>query len=106
MAMECISTDKLKERVLQGGEFIAIFSTKWCGFCRALIRELERSRVDFDMVEVDISSDDDPAWDDHGISTVPTAVLFSSGREIARRCPRRDGLSVKDVRSLYERSRA
>ncbi len=105
MAMECISSDKLKERVLHGGEFIAIFSTKWCGFCRALIRELERSRVDFDMVEVDISSNDDTAWDEYGIEMVPTAVLFSSGREVARRCPTYDGLSVNDVRSLHEMRR-
>ncbi len=106
MKVERISSDKLKERIERGGEFVAIFSTKWCGFCRALISELERFQASFDAVEVDISSDDDPAWEGFGISTVPTAVLYSSGREAARKRPGYDGLRVKDIRNLCDRSRA
>jgi thioredoxin-like negative regulator of GroEL len=106
MKIECISSEKLRDRIDSGGEFVAVFSTKWCGFCRALISELERSQVDFVAVEVDISSDDDPAWEGFGVSTVPTAVLFSSGREVSRKRPGYDGLRVKDLKSLYDRSRA
>ncbi|HPC28307.1 MAG TPA: thioredoxin family protein [Candidatus Methanomethylicus sp.] len=106
MTIDCISSERLRERIDSGGEFVAVFSTKWCGFCRALMSELERSQVDFVAVEVDISSDDDPAWERFGVSAVPTAVLFSSGREVARKSPGYDGLRVKDLKSLYDRSRA
>jgi len=106
MTIECISSERLRERIDSGGEFVAVFSTKWCGFWRALMSELERSHVDFVAVEVDISSDDDPAWERFGVSTVPTAVLFSSGREVARKRPGYDGLRVKDLKSLYDRSHA
>lgn len=107
MKAEIVSSEELKRRLEQGsGEFVAIFSTKWCGFCRALMGELERVQVVFSVIEVDISDDDDSAWDEYGISTVPTALIFRAGKEVARKPPGYEGLRVKDLRNLFDKNRA
>jgi thioredoxin-like negative regulator of GroEL len=85
------------------GQFVALFSASWCGFCRMLKRELEAATLDFTVVEVDISDEGDSSWDEFEVSTVPTAILFEEGREIARKTPSIDGLKLKDLRKLVGR---
>jgi thioredoxin-like negative regulator of GroEL len=102
-----VNTAMLKKMLSEGkDEFIAVFSTEWCGYCRSLMSELCKPGFNFKIVEVDISSDDDSAWDEFNIGTVPTAVLFKSGKELDRRPPEYDGLRVKDLKDLLEKNRA
>jgi len=102
-----ISATSLKKMLSEGkDEFIAVFSTEWCGYCGSLMNELCKSSFDFMILEVDISSDDDSAWDELNIGTVPTAVLFRNGKELDRRPPENDGLRVKSLKDLLEKNRA
>jgi thiol-disulfide isomerase/thioredoxin len=102
-----IDATSLKKMLSEGKEeFIAIFSTEWCGYCRSLMNELGNSGFNFKIIEVDISSDDDSAWDEFNIGTVPTAVLFRDGVELDRRPPDPEGLRVKSLKDLLEKNRA
>lgn len=85
------------------GQFVAIFSTSWCGYCRALKKEIEAATLDFTTVEVDISDEDDSSWERFEINLVPTALLFENGKEVARRSPMSNRLSLKDLRELVGR---
>lgn len=70
-----------------------------------MMGELQRVQVAFDVIEVNISDDDDPAWDQFEVSTVPTAIFFRAGKEVTRKPPGYDGLRVKDLKALFEKSR-
>ena len=106
MKIEKIDGRQFKILLEAEREFIAIFSTQWCGFCRTLTSELSKSDFALKTVEVDISDEDDCMWDDFGISMVPTAILFREGKEVARKPPTYDGLRGKDIKVLAEKSRA
>ena len=85
------------------GQFVAIFSTSWCGYCRALKKEIEAATLDFTIIEVDISDESDSSWGKFEINLVPTAILFKDGREVARKPPSPDGLRLKELRELVGR---
>lgn len=104
MALQKITSNDLDKIISSGKRFVAVFSTGWCGFCRSLIKEIERKGEGLDAVVVDISDESDPAWDAYKIEMVPTALLFEGGREVARKNPGWDGLSFSDVRGLLERA--
>ena len=104
MNIRKISGQQLKGMLAnKKGQFVAVFSASWCSFCRMLKRELEAATLDFMVVEVDISDEDDSSWDEFEVSTVPTAILFKDGREFARKSPSMDGLRLKDLRELVGR---
>jgi thioredoxin-like negative regulator of GroEL len=86
------------------GQFVAIFSTEWCGYCRALMREIEATTIDFTTVEVDISNESDNSWERFEINLVPTAILFEEGKEVGRKTPTADRLGLKDIRELVGKS--
>lgn len=106
MGLKKISSKEFKSLIAGKGQFVAIFSTGWCGFCRSLLKELERKGPEFEVVVVDISDESDSTWEEHRIEMVPTAVLFSDGREVARKDPTPEGLTYNDIKSLADRSRA
>lgn len=104
MALQKITSNELEELISSGKRFLAIFSTDWCGFCRSLIKEIERKGIGLEVVIVDISDESDPAWEAYRIDMVPTALLFNGRREAARKTPGWDGLSFTDVRGLLEQA--
>jgi len=101
MNVEKINGQQLKDMLAKRmGQFVAIFSTSWCGYCRALKKEIEAATLDFTTVEVDISDESDSSWERFEINLVPTALLFENGKEVARKPPMSDGLRLKDLREL------
>jgi len=104
MALTKITSSELEELISSGRRFVAIFSTSWCGFCRSLVKEIERKAGGCEVAVVDISDDSDPAWEKYNIDMVPTALLFNGGREVARKSPRWDGLGFTDIRELLEQA--
>ncbi len=101
MPLQKITSRELEKLISTGKRLVAVFSTSWCGFCRGLIKEIERKGEGLEVVVVDISDESDPAWDAYKIEMVPTAVLFDGGREVARRAPGWDGLSFSEVKGLF-----
>uniref|UniRef100_A0A7C3EWK1 Thioredoxin n=1 Tax=Candidatus Methanomethylicus mesodigestus TaxID=1867258 RepID=A0A7C3EWK1_9CREN len=85
------------------GEFIAVFSTSWCAFCRMLLKEIERAPPPFKVIDVDITDESDPTWEDYKIRIVPTVIAFRNGEEVARKEARPDGIALREVKELYEK---
>ena len=84
-----------------GSGFVVLFVAGWCGFCRQLRAELDGAAgTGLPLVEVDISDEQDPAWDEWRVELVPTAVLFRDGREAGRRTPSLHGLPLGEVLEL------
>ncbi len=104
MALRKITSKELEGIIASGKRFVAIFSTSWCGFCRALIKEIDQKGEGNNFVVVDISDESDPAWEAYRIEMVPTALLFEGGREVARKAPGWDGLSLSEVKGLFGRA--
>ncbi len=100
MPIQKITSGELEKLISSGKRFVAVFSASWCGFCRGLIKDIERKGEGLGVVVVDISDESDPAWDAYRIEMVPTAVLFDGGREAARKPPGWDGLSFSEVKGL------
>jgi thiol-disulfide isomerase/thioredoxin len=103
MDMTVISSDELDRTLeINSGKLMVLFIANWCGYCRALRRELDTVSLAFRIIGVDISSEEDRAWDDYRIDVVPTALLFMGREEIGRRAASFDGLRAAEISSLYE----
>jgi thiol-disulfide isomerase/thioredoxin len=103
VTLETIDGKKLKETLAggKGGDLLALFTARWCGYCRRLREELLESKLGVRAVEVDVSDEEDPAWDDWHIELVPTVVLFRAGAEIGRKPPASiRGLTVDEIRDF------
>ncbi len=85
------------------GEFMAVFSTSWCAFCRMLLKEIERTPPAFKIIDIDITDESDPAWEEYNIKIVPTVIAFRNGKEVARKEARPDGIPLREVKELYEK---
>ncbi|MBI5487980.1 MAG: thioredoxin family protein [Deltaproteobacteria bacterium] len=105
MKTETVEGRKFKD-VLAGerGTVLALFVADWCGYCRRLREELAGAKLGVrKLVEVDVSDEDDPAWEEWGIELVPTAVIFRAGVEVGRKPPASfRGLAVDEVRALCD----
>ena len=89
------------------GPVLACFTTDWCPYCVRFRKPLRShpGRAGVEMVEVDISDEDDPMWEEMRIDVVPTIVLFRDGKEVARvNGTLGKGLSRKDLNSLLAKS--
>jgi thioredoxin 1 len=73
--------DDYKEAESSEHEILILFYARWCGYCRAFKPEFSetgrKSKGSFGLI--DISSEDDPAWEDLEIDVVPTLLLFREG---------------------------
>lgn len=101
MSLKKVDPKGLEEIVSSGREVLAVFSAEWCGFCRTLLKEVERRGSEIPIVVVDISDDTDSAWEDYRIEAVPTAILFRGGREVARRDPGTNGISFPELKEFF-----
>lgn len=85
-AAPVLSPDELADRLEVDGDLVAVFFAHWCPFCQAFLPTLDEVEPPdgVDLVQVDITDPDDAGWDDFGIETIPTAVLYEGGEEAAR----------------------
>ncbi len=97
-----VDTQKLRGLLSGKGDLLAVFTCDWCGYCRSIMRDIERSPPGYDVVFVDISDESDSAWDDYKVEVVPTAVLFRDGREVARKRAGLSGLRPSDLDALVK----
>lgn len=106
VTLETIDGKRLRGTLAAGkGELLALFVASWCGYCKRLREDLAADDLGVDTVQVDVSDEDDPAWNEWRIELVPTAVLFRDGAEVARKPPASiRGLSVDEIRGLLSRA--
>lgn len=93
-----VDYNNFKEKLKEGGRFVAIFTAGWCGYCKILIKELEYANPNIPLILVDIS--DEKYWDEYGIEIVPTAVLYEGGMEV-KKISSPDGLRLRDIQGLF-----
>lgn len=97
--MKILDCPAFKRLLEEGrGEMVAVFTASWCGYCRMLLRELERTKSEIPLTLVDISDED--CWDEFDIEIVPTAVLYKDGKEMRRVCSP-DGLRLRDLQEFF-----
>jgi thioredoxin-like negative regulator of GroEL len=58
-----------------------MFTADWCGYCHRFLPHFRRVPR---AVVVDISEEDEPAWDAYGIDVVPTVIVFEDGAPVRR----------------------
>lgn len=73
--------DRFRASELPAGRVAVLFVADWCGYSH-------RFHLHFKKVKegwiVDISDEEDPLWDLHHVSVVPTVILFKDGVEERR----------------------
>lgn len=78
--------DLVSQADLGGPKVLAVFSATWCGPCqmlKPLLKHLEPKHPDIKFYVVDIDAHGEFA-DSFGVTSVPTLVMLSYGRELRR----------------------
>jgi thioredoxin 1 len=110
---EFTMTDRLNEENFVNGECVSekrtivVFHATWCPFCRRFVSEFEQlvPSKGVEAALVDISDVDSPLWNMFSIDVVPTAILFESGKPVAR-LDGKSGIGIPPVefRTFAERA--
>jgi thioredoxin-like negative regulator of GroEL len=64
---------------LPPGRVAVMFTADWCGHCHRFLHHFKRVPG---AILVDISEEDEPAWEDHDIEVVPTVIVFEDGKPV------------------------
>lgn len=82
-------------------EVVVLYYADWCPYCVDFLRQVAREGLQERVVLVDVSDEDDPAWDDAHLDVVPTLVRYREGAEAGRVDGRMGrGLLVGDLRAF------
>jgi thiol-disulfide isomerase/thioredoxin len=76
-----VAGEKFRASDLPAGRVAVMFTADWCGYCHRFNGHFKRLR---DAWVVDVSDEDDPLWDIHGLHVVPTVIVFRDGVEVQR----------------------
>ncbi len=69
---------------------LALFYSSWCPYCVRFVPFFNKKTASLSLgsiVHVLLEDNDNPLWDEYGISAVPTIILFEEGKV----CRRLDG---------------
>lgn len=66
---------------LPPGRVAVMFTADWCGYCQRFLPTLRGCEP---LFLVDVSQEDEPAWDDLAFEVVPTVIVFADGQEVGR----------------------
>jgi thioredoxin 1 len=69
--------DLIKEKTLVD------FYANWCGPCKMISPELEKTESNVKVVKVDVDEFEDLART-YGVMSIPTLILFDNGKEVKR----------------------
>jgi thioredoxin-like negative regulator of GroEL len=83
---ETSKPEELRETI-SAGKWAVLFTTTWCPQCRVFEPKFKKyegkvSGISFARIIIDL--DENPAWDEYRITSVPTAALFENGKEVSR----------------------
>ena len=83
---ETSKSDELRERI-EKGKWAVLFTTTWCPQCRVFepkFAKYESKVSGIGFVRIVIDLDENEAWDEYRITSVPTVAIFHEGIEISR----------------------
>ncbi len=82
--MNKISSKKeLDAELAQNSEVMAIFYSSWCPYCNRFVPVFDQKISSINVgtvLHVVVDDDDNPLWDQYGISAVPTIICFKDGK--------------------------
>lgn len=59
------------------------FYANWCGPCKMIAPELERTQSSIKVIKVDVDKFEELARE-YGVMSIPTLILFDKGQEVKR----------------------
>jgi len=73
-------------RLRRPGVVAVAFLADWCPFCRAFRPHFSRlgRNEGWSALVADVSSEENPLWDEFHLEVLPTVVVFREGRAILR----------------------
>ncbi|MGD6852793.1 MAG: thioredoxin family protein [Candidatus Bathyarchaeia archaeon] len=77
------SKKELDAELAKTPEVVAIFYSSWCPYCSRFIPVFDQKIPALNIktvLHVVLDDDDNPLWDQYGISAVPTIIYFKDGK--------------------------
>jgi len=81
-----LKQEQLNEALKTNDKQLIVFSAEWCGPCKILKPNLEKAEEMVEGVKIikaDVSENEDSTRD-FNVKNIPTCVLISEGKEVAR----------------------
>jgi len=90
--MEQLTTQQLKEKMLNRENFVLDLFATWCGPCKLMLNNLNKvneslikesvGKPKYNIYKYDIDTDKEFVMSELGIRSVPTIKLFKEGKEV------------------------
>lgn len=100
--MNLITTDELKNKIINKETFLLDLFATWCGPCKVMMRNLENVEPNFNRInfyKLDIDTDTEFVIHELNIKSVPTLILFKDGEQISFKV---GAMSTTELNDLIE----
>lgn len=77
---------------------LAIFYSTWCPYCVRFVPSFNKQIAGLgfeNVIHVILDNNDNPLWDEYGVSAVPTIIYFQDGK-VCNRLDGRLGLGLSE----------
>ena len=98
--MERISSQEVKSKIDNKESFILKMSASWCGPCRQLTEEINKSGVSVPVYEFDVESDVNFSRE-MNVRSVPVMKFFKNGIDSATTVGLKQGSEIKLMSEQY-----
>jgi thiol-disulfide isomerase/thioredoxin len=95
-------------RLTRSGVWAVVFAADWCPFCHSFVPEFAAlSHPGFELGRVDLTSYDDPLWEQFQIEVVPSVIVFRDGPSSYRADGElAEGLDAHDLAAIQASARS
>ena len=90
--MQQLTTEELKQKMLNGENFVLDLFATWCGPCKIMLNNLSKvneslikesnGSPSYNIYKYDIDTDKEYVMTELGIRSVPTIKIFKEGKEV------------------------
>ncbi len=81
-----VDRSNVEDKLSRSERTAVLFYADWCPYCRAFKPKFEAyaKKTKTELAEANISDEGDPLWDKFRVEVIPTVVVFSRGKQVAR----------------------